>query len=637
MLAAYRAGALYDRTRRSRESTVLIKSLEVDGGFLDGLTVEFGQGLNVVVGPRGVGKTSVIELLRFALGAPSYSERTSAAAADHARSVLNGGQVTVTIEADDGRLLTAIRSSNEAAPRFTPGAHRSPIVLSQNEIEQIGLEPQSRLRLVDGFRTLESGSNEAEQAALAMVSSLTTEIRSVAQQFRAAAERLASTEDLASSLAEARKAEAQLVASAAAAEPERKRLDQLGADTATLEVGRDALERAATSASEWADGVRRTHRGAPRFEWPSNAGKHPEALVALEDTLASAQRQLGAVAADVEGAARKAGASAEAALSQLVVLNDEARTLRRRLEELQKGAGSASQRVANLETAVAQRQALIEEVSALRARVVELQGSRASYLRDLETARETRFVERSKVAKRINSGLGPVIHVAVIQSAGIEPYSKALQKVLQGSGLHHNTLAPQLAERLSPREFVELVELGQADQLATLVGLAPDRAVRVVASAENAKLDQVLTTRIEDTVELTLLDESVPKATQLLSTGQRCTTVLPILLLHDERVLVLDQPEDHLDNAYVVDTLVKSFHQRSLTAQTIVATHNANIPVLAGASRVIVMGSDGQHGFVRLAAPLDSPSAVEAISQIMEGGAEAFRLRAAFYAQHLGK
>lgn len=127
----------------------------------------------------------------------------------------------------------------------------------------------------------------------------------------------------------------------------------------------------------------------------------------------------------------------------------------------------------------------------------------------------------------------------------------------------------------------------------------------------------------------------LPKPTQSLSTGQRCTAVLPILLLHDERVLLLDQPEDHLDNAYVVETLVRSLRKRSASSQTIVATHNANIPVLADAQRVLVMGSDGRRGFVRLAAPLADPAVVNAISQVMEGGAEAFRLRAEFYAEHL--
>src|SRR5688572_32414058 len=47
-----------------------------------------------------------------------------------------------------------------------------------------------------------------------------------------------------------------------------------------------------------------------------------------------------------------------------------------------------------------------------------------------------------------------------------------------------------------------------------------------------------------------------------LSTGQRCTTILPILLTQSERPLLIDQPEDNLDNAFVYDTIVKAL-QRS--------------------------------------------------------------------------
>ena len=66
---------------------------------------------------------------------------------------------------------------------------------------------------------------------------------------------------------------------------------------------------------------------------------------------------------------------------------------------------------------------------------------------------------------------------------------------------------------------------------------------------------------------LQLLDGAEYKSTPVLSTGQRCTVVLPILLRHDERPLVIDQLEDHLDNAYVVDTLVRAVSARETGSQ----------------------------------------------------------------------
>lgn len=93
----------------------------------------------------------------------------------------------------------------------------------------------------------------------------------------------------------------------------------------------------------------------------------------------------------------------------------------------------------------------------------------------------------------------------------------------------------------------------------------------------------------------------------------------------------MDQPEDHLDNAFVVDTVVKAMRDRGAEAQLICTTHNPNIPVLGSAANVILMGSDGRRGFVRQHGDLNDPAIVEAITNVMEGGKDAFRRRAEFY------
>ena len=93
----------------------------------------------------------------------------------------------------------------------------------------------------------------------------------------------------------------------------------------------------------------------------------------------------------------------------------------------------------------------------------------------------------------------------------------------------------------------------------------------------------------------------------------------------------MDQPEDHLDNAFIVDTIVSRICARAPEQQLLLSTHNANIPVLGDADQVILLRSDGRRGFVAHQGPLDDPVTVEAITSVMEGGIEAFRKRAAFY------
>jgi hypothetical protein len=74
--------------------------------------------------------------------------------------------------------------------------------------------------------------------------------------------------------------------------------------------------------------------------------------------------------------------------------------------------------------------------------------------------------------------------------------------------------------------------------------------------------------------------------------------------------------------------------ERDPNSQIIFSTHNANIPVLGSADYVVQMGSDGHRGFPMVHDSLEAPAVVNAISTVMEGGADAFKRRAAFYSGH---
>ena len=119
-----------------------------------------------------------------------------------------------------------------------------------------------------------------------------------------------------------------------------------------------------------------------------------------------------------------------------------------------------------------------------------------------------------------------------------------------------------------------------------------------------------------------MLDGERYKEATSLSTGQRCTTILPILLLQSARPLLVDQPEDNLDNAFVYDTIVKALRDAAGTRQVLFVTHNPNNPVLGNADRVFVFDSDGEHGRLRATGTVDECR--EEIESVLEGGRKAF-------------
>jgi hypothetical protein len=270
-----------------------------------------------------------------------------------------------------------------------------------------------------------------------------------------------------------------------------------------------------------------------------------------------------------------------------------------------------------------------------RSSLAELVRRRDAALEQLEKIREERFAQRDKIANRLSRDLGPRLRVEVERAGQSQVYASAIADVLRGSGLKYGELSIQLAERVSPRELLEAAERSDFESLAAASDMSKERAARLLAYLrESGSLAALATSRVEDNVSFQLLDGRDYKQLTDLSTGQRCTVVLPLILEHADRILMIDQPEDHIDNAFIVDTLIKSVLRRPSSSQLIVSTHNANIPVLGEARRVVHLGSDGSRGYVENSAPLDDPQIVKAITTLMEGGADAFERRAKFYAKH---
>jgi ABC-type lipoprotein export system ATPase subunit len=100
-------------------------------------------------------------------------------------------------------------------------------------------------------------------------------------------------------------------------------------------------------------------------------------------------------------------------------------------------------------------------------------------------------------------------------------------------------------------------------------------------------------------------------------------------LTQSERPLLIDQPEDNLDNAFVYDTIVTALRAVKGSRQVIFVTHNPNIPVLGEAERVFVFSSDGQRATLKQVGDVDECK--DQIERILEGGREAFLQRKAKY------
>ena len=109
--------------------------------------------------------------------------------------------------------------------------------------------------------------------------------------------------------------------------------------------------------------------------------------------------------------------------------------------------------------------------------------------------------------------------------------------------------------------------------------------------------------------------------------------MLLLLLLESEAPLVVDQPEDDLDNRFITEGVVPRMREEKQRRQFVFSTHNANIPVLGDAELIVGLTAsgeaDGGHARIRPehVGSIDDRPVRELVEEILEGGKEAFERR----------
>jgi ABC-type cobalamin/Fe3+-siderophores transport system ATPase subunit len=111
------------------------------------------------------------------------------------------------------------------------------------------------------------------------------------------------------------------------------------------------------------------------------------------------------------------------------------------------------------------------------------------------------------------------------------------------------------------------------------------------------------------------------------SVGERSMAILSLVLSANEQPLIIDQPEEDLDNQYVYHVVVTLLRKLKFERQMIIATHNANIPVNGDAELIVGLSVDRALGRVEQQGSIDREDVKEMVSLVMEGSAEAFKLR----------
>ncbi|WP_397597019.1 TrlF family AAA-like ATPase [Silanimonas sp.] len=303
---------------------------------------------------------------------------------------------------------------------------------------------------------------------------------------------------------------------------------------------------------------------------------------------------------------------------------------------------------------VARKQDLQSKLTRLDERLEEQRGYEAAAeeaLVELTTLRREITEKRSKFVESINQSVSDRIRLS------ISCYGSAAEAVIRFRELikQPSAFASDILESVDggvQRGVLSRLYAASAtdfeDELATLkkeilaMRGSPSRHTDLLGEAIHGKLRQHIETKLSDTdiddllawfpddgLDLSFRQQGSWRAVGGASAGQKSAAVLALLLSFGDEPLIVDQPEDDLDNAMVMELVVDQIRRNKSRRQLIIVTHNPNVVVNGDAEWVSPMRF--RKGQIEI--ELDGVGAVsergtrKAICRIMEGGERALRMR----------
>ena len=624
-------------TATTTAGTYSIRGLSVVGGFLDGMRLEFTDGLNCIIGARGTGKTTVLELIRYALDQLPRDPTARKRLLGLVQENLGGGTVQVEIMTRDGLPYRVCRAWNEAPIVRTVDDRPTQVTLqggslfradiySQNQIERIAEDAPAQLALLDQFEVerIERLEGEIHQVQLALTQT-TNRILPLRRQIAALADEVATLPNV------------------------EEKVNKLASDDADVsdEVNvahrhkalRDREQRLAQATSRLLSETSR-YLAARMGDVPQRikAMADPELLEGpngdLTRTLLEAAYRCGAAIDKALDNARTDIAAAQETLSRLgatmtTLHNQQELKFRQVIETHKQAQGRVAER-AELERLRNDLLAKRRQRGELQLHLDEAENERVCLVERLLKLRGERFGVRQAVVMRINAALKPALRVSLDEQGDVSGFQRLLEEWLREAKMKHGIVARRIATAMGPTLLGEAIRSGDAELLVAKSDLNPSQAERVIQTLDDPGfLFALETLDMNDRPTIELLDCGKYKQSLSLSTGQKCTSILPILLLENQSPLLIDQPEDNLDNGFIYSTIVSNIQAIKQHRQLIFVTHNPNIPVLGDARRVFVLKSDERGSSLAQSGTVDQCK--ERIVNLLEGGREAFQQRGQRY------
>ncbi|MFO1077937.1 MAG: PHP domain-containing protein [Planctomycetota bacterium] len=612
-------------------------SLSWQGGFLDGAKLRFNPNLNVLVGGRGTGKSTVVESVRAVLGLEPVGDEARKAHEGVLRHVLRSGtklSLTVRAHRPSARDYTIertlpnppiVKDESGSVSNLTPGEVLPRIeVYGQHEISELTRSREKLTRLLDRFAERNDDLPNRKAAILRDLEKNRTKLLDLREELEQIEERLAALPALEETLKRFRDA---------GVEERLKEQDLLLREEQILKSVPERLK-------PFRDCLKALRQNLPlerTFVSKESLAELPgrEALGRLNAVLETLDHDLTAIGTQLEDALQQADSGVSNVRTEWSTRKSQVQAAYEKiLRDLQKSKVDGEEFM-RLRRSIEELRPLGEKKAQAQRAEKEQAELRRMLLADWEDIKAEEFRLLDRAARRVGKQLPGRVQVEVKSGGDREPLFKVLRDEVGG---RLSEAIDTLARRneLSLTQFVDACRRG-TDTLTKDFQITPAQAERLTKASPDIlmrieELDLLPTT----TVRLNTAPVDAPQSWQTLeelSTGQKATAVLLLLLLESDAPLVVDQPEDDLDNRFITEGVVPRMREEKQRRQFVFSTHNANIPVLGDAELIVGLAASGEAdgGRARIAPPhmgsIDDQPVRELVEEILEGGREAFERR----------
>ncbi|MDP1539155.1 MAG: hypothetical protein Q8L72_00675 [Moraxellaceae bacterium] len=615
--------------------------VQIKGGLLDDQFIDFSSNLSCIIGGRGTGKSTLMEIIRVASGNESSKNVVD--------SDVWPDDISLFYEDETGKVIEFRRSKNSYAFNHTDGDDGLQSVpmecYGQSEtadtIKNSDDDPQNLLNFLDGF--LEIENLKLEDANLCQ---LLLDNQSTLGKLRIEVAAIKDTERQLNSLKDKK------------SRLEQDKVGDLVKHQIALVKEKGIRDDLIQQLNNLVKSYREVLKDSTLFEYFDEFSD--DEIIVGKDQIAQVKKLVNDFSEIVAGKSDELNVALEEKVSLLKIQLESWRSKESEIQqqiddkksELEKAGipfdiGKINQIAKDLEY----YEKRLRKLKADQIKLTETENERAELLQQRIELKKSIYKKRYSFSTQINNNLKNSVDglfvLAKFTEGGYSPRFEELLKQMMGWRTSQVKKSEIISSNMSPITFSTEVKCRRKSIFVNILDENEERVfsdddIEIIFDkvGENNSYEDFQALTYEDRphilvtkiVEVGGQKKNISKSISKLSLGQQQSILLAILIQSKNNIpLLIDQPEDHLDSEFVYKTIVANLKKIKESRQVIIVTHNANIAVLGDAELIIPLRSTSDKTSIVNRGSIDRESIQKDCCAILEGGERAFLKRQNIY------